>query len=215
VRRLALLAGSPRHVYACPHCGPPSPYDADPDLDEDLEDDPPLADALRVNIKAVLQGARLLPRPMPILAGTVACHACGGEPRVRRFTPSMRALLPVEPPFQTRAALRAGDIVQPGTDTRFPHGEPPSAPRKDPLFPALIEAAREGRAAVASRVRDDEKMARRGRNELTGLQEAFVPWFVDVVGVGGGDDDGGKRKGKGKGKEEEDGGDDDQGDGFM
>ena len=223
VRRLALLAGSPRDVYACPHCGPASPYDTRPDLDEELEGDPPLADALRDNIKAALLGARLLPRPTPILAGTVACHACGGSPRVKRFTPSLRALLPAEPPFQTRASLRAGDIPPPGADGRFPYGEPPSAPRQDPWFPSLLDAVREGRAAVASRVRDDDTRARRGRDSHAGLEEAFAPWFEDVVGVGKGEGEGDgkkeeqrKEKGRGKGKGGGGGGDsDDQGDGFV
>lgn len=215
VRRLALLASSPRDVYACPHCGPPSPYDTRPDLDEELEGDPPLADALRANIKAALLGARLLPRATPILAGTVACPHCGGEPRVRRFTPALRALLPAEVPFQTRAALRAGDIVAPGTDTRRPYGEPPSAPLVDPFFPALVDAARAGRAAVASRARDDDRGARRGRDAMVGLQEAFASYFEDVVGVGkGGEGGGGGGGGKDKGKEGGGGGEDDD-DGFQ
>ena len=194
VRRLALLASSPRDVLACPHCGPPSPYDRRPDLDEALDGDPPQADAIRQNIKAALLGRVLLPRTMPVYAGTVACPHCGGEPRVKRFTPALRALLPVDPPFQTRAALRAGDILAPGTDHRRAYGEPPSAPPLDPVVPAMVAAARAGRAAVASRTYDEPGRAKKLKKKLLArADDAMRPFFEEVVGVsaakGGGVDD--------------------------
>jgi len=115
-RALALVSRSPSDTYRCQHCGPPAPHDLAANHDIALEEaglpyDADLADTLRGNIEAALQGRRILPWTAPPLAGTVSCGACAGAACIHRHTPSRARLLPFTVPSPAiGAGILAGDL---------------------------------------------------------------------------------------------------------
>jgi hypothetical protein len=102
-RDLAVV-DNPADVLACFHCGPPTPFDFNPMAPDDENT------ALKVgeNLKAAV--ANLWPRPFELgaLAGTVACPACRGAPRVRRLTPNFARALGMEEAWDFAVAKRLG-----------------------------------------------------------------------------------------------------------
>lgn len=128
-RDLAIV-DNPADKYECFYCGPATSFDFNPMA----PDDEPTALKIQENLKAAV--ANIWPRPFDaaigVLAGTVPCTECNGNPRVRRLTPDFAKALGLEEPWQFQITRRIGSYKQHALDGRRPRRQyleyPSSAP---------------------------------------------------------------------------------------
>ncbi|GAB4816902.1 hypothetical protein N2152v2_003948 [Parachlorella kessleri] len=101
------IIDNPKDHYPCYHCGPETKYDIDPFAMDDEETEE-ISIKIMDNMKAAVANQWPKPHEMPIYAGTVACPDCGGNPKVKRFTPDFGQALNLRGPWDLSIRRRAG-----------------------------------------------------------------------------------------------------------
>jgi len=89
--------------YECIRCGDKSRFDTS----FEAADDESEAYAVMDNLKAAMAN-RMVPRPLGILAGTVPCQECGGNPRVSLHVANVEHVLNLAHSWDFKVAQRVG-----------------------------------------------------------------------------------------------------------
>ncbi|DBA92440.1 hypothetical protein WJX77_000486 [Trebouxia sp. C0004] len=87
--------------YECIRCGDKSRFDVSFAADDDENE----AYAVMDNLKAAMAN-KMVPRPLGILAGTVPCAECGGNPKVHLVAANLENVLNLALPWDFKVAQR-------------------------------------------------------------------------------------------------------------
>ncbi|CAL5227290.1 g10225 [Coccomyxa viridis] len=177
-QHMAVVDRSPRDLYPCVYCGPNTRYDFQR-VEEDNEDE---AYNIMDNLKAAVANKRR-PFPSPILAGTIPCPECGGNPLIRRHTPNWARLTQTEEPFDIRAGLRMAAVSRSGQRSRIRPRKyleyPSQMPRNEEADPAkLAKLLGEKSARLVKKKKKKGGSSMRASDQLT-ADDYITPYIDD------------------------------------